>query len=41
VFLDALVQSCDWHAVEAMKERFRNSGYRKPEIDEEFENGKG
>jgi hypothetical protein len=37
VFLDALVQSCDWHAVEAMKEKFRNSSYRKPEINEEFE----
>jgi len=35
-FPDALVQSCDWHAVEAMKKRFRNSGYRKTEIDGEY-----
>jgi hypothetical protein len=32
-FPDAQVQSCDWHAVEAMKERFRKSGYKKEEID--------
>jgi hypothetical protein len=38
-FPDALVQSCDWHAVEAMKEKFRKSGYRKDEIDGEFKNG--
>jgi endo-1,4-beta-D-glucanase Y len=26
---DAQVQSYDWHAVEAMKQRYRKSGYKK------------
>ena len=27
------VQICDWHAVEAMKAKYRKSGYKKAEID--------
>jgi MULE transposase domain len=29
----AILQSCDWHAVEAMKRRFRTSGYKKDQVD--------
>ena len=31
--LKAVLQSCDWHAVEAMKRRFRTSGYKKDQVD--------
>ena len=27
------VQICDWHAVEAMKAKYRKNGYKKAEID--------
>jgi MULE transposase domain len=30
---EAQIQSCDWYAVEAMKARYRKSGYKKEEID--------
>jgi hypothetical protein len=29
----AILQSCDWHAVKAMKRRFRTSGYKKDQVD--------
>jgi hypothetical protein len=31
-FPSTQVQSCDWHAVEAMEAKYRKSGYRKDEI---------
>lgn len=34
------VQSCDWHAVEAMKTKYRQSGYKKAEIEGEYEGNK-
>jgi hypothetical protein len=37
---DAQVQSCDWHAIEAMKQRYRKSGYKKEDIDGLWEDGK-
>jgi hypothetical protein len=27
------VQSCDWHAAEAIKAKYRNSNYKKADID--------
>jgi MULE transposase domain len=29
---DAVLQTCDWHAVEAMKRRFQSSGYKKNQV---------
>ncbi|ERF76218.1 hypothetical protein EPUS_04295 [Endocarpon pusillum Z07020] len=33
VFPNAILQSCDWHAVQAMLKRSRTSGYKKNQID--------
>jgi MULE transposase domain len=30
---ETILQSCDWHAVEAMKRRFRQSEYKKDQVD--------
>ena len=32
-FPNAILQSCDWHAVQAMLKRFRTSGYKKDNVD--------
>ena len=39
-FPNTQIQSCDWHAVEAMKMRYRKSGYKKAEIEGIYEEGK-
>lgn len=30
---NAVLQICDWHGVEAMKRRFRSSGYKKDQVE--------
>jgi hypothetical protein len=39
-FPNCQVQSYDWHAIEAMKVKYRKSGYKKAEIEGEFEGNK-
>jgi MULE transposase domain len=33
VLPSAILQSCDWHAVQAMLKRFRSSGYKKDNVE--------